>query len=68
MGVIFKGYFVLIFIINQSLTFGIFPNSLKISKVNPVFKNENNNIITIYRPISVSSVISKIFETVIVNN
>ena len=52
-------------IINQSLTSGIFPNSLKIAKVTPIFKKGNNNLITNYRPISVLPVISKIFETVI---
>ena len=52
-------------IINQSLTSGIFPNSLKIAKVTPIFKKGNNKLITNYRPISVLPVISKIFETVI---
>ena len=52
-------------IINQSFTSGIFPNSLKIAKVTPIFKKGNNNLITNYRPISVLPVISKIFETVI---
>ena len=52
-------------IINQSLTSGIFPNSLKIAKVTPIFKKGNNNLITNYRPISVLPVIYKIFETVI---
>ena len=52
-------------IINQLLTSGIFPNSLKIAKVTPIFKKENNKLITNYRPISVLPVISKIFETVI---
>ena len=52
-------------IINQSLTSGIFPNSLKIAKVTPIFKKENNKLITNYRPISVLPVISKIFETII---
>ena len=52
-------------IINQSLTSGIFPNSLKIAKVTTIFKKGNNNLITNYRPISVLPVISKIFETVI---
>ena len=46
-------------------TTGIFPNSLKIAKVTPIFKKENNKLITNYRPISVLPVISKIFETVI---
>ena len=52
-------------IINQSLTSGIFPNSLKIAKVIPIFKKENSKLITNYRPISVLPVISKIFEYVI---
>ena len=52
-------------IINQLLTSGIFPNSLKVAKVTPIFKKENNKLITNYRPISVLPVISKIFETVI---
>ena len=52
-------------IINQSLTSRIFPNSLKIAKVTPIFRKENNKLITNYRPISVLPVISKIFETVI---
>ena len=52
-------------IINQSLTSGIFPNSLKIAKVTPIFKKANNKLITNYRPISVLPVISKIFEIVI---
>ena len=52
-------------IINQSLTSGIFPNSLKIAKVTPIFKKENSKLITNYRPISVLPVISKIFKSVI---
>ena len=52
-------------IINRSLTSGIFPNSLKIAKVTPIFKKENNKLITNYRPISVLPVLSKLFETVI---
>ena len=49
-------------IINQSLTSGIFPKSIKIAKVTPTFKKKNNKLITNYtsRP-----VISQIFETVI---
>ena len=53
-------------VINQSLTSGIFPSSLKIAKVTPIFKKENNKLITnyMYRLISVIPVISKIFEIV----
>ena len=52
-------------IINQSLTTGIFPNELKISKVKPLFKNGNTSDICNYRPISLLPSISKIFEYVI---
>ena len=34
-------------------------------KSHPIFKKENNKLITNYRPISLLPVISKIFETVI---
>ena len=50
---------------NQSLTSGIFPNSLKIAKVTPIFKKENSKLIANYRPISVLPVIAKIFQSVI---
>ena len=37
----------------QSLTCGIFPNSLEIAKVAPIIKKENSKLITNYRSISV---------------
>ena len=46
-------------IINQLLTSRIFPNSLKIAKVTPIFKKENSKLITNYRPISVLLVLLK---------
>ena len=52
-------------IINQSLTSGVFPNSLKVAKITSIFKKENIKLITNYRPISALSMISKIFEIVI---
>ena len=51
--------------VNQSLTTGIFPQKLKIAKVSPLFKNSDATIIDNYRPISLLTVISKIFEKVI---
>ena len=53
------------FIINQTLTTGIFPDKLKIAKVVPIFKKDSNKEFQNYRPISVLPVISKIFESVI---
>ena len=51
-------------IINQSFDTGIFPNVLKLAKVLPIFKKDDNQIFTNYRPISLLPVISKIFEKV----
>lgn len=52
----------LVHIINTSFTTGIFPNELKVANVIPLFKSGSNSIFTNYRPISLLSTISKIFE------
>ena len=49
-------------IINLSFEKGIFPNMCKIAQVIPVFKKGDSSICTNYRPISLLSVFSKIFE------
>jgi hypothetical protein len=51
-------------IINQSFITGIFPSKLKIARILPLFKKENEQLLTNYRPISLLPVISKIFERV----
>ena len=51
-------------ILNQSLVTGIFPNKLKIAKVVPLFKKDDNLIMDNYRPVSLLTSISKIFEKV----
>ena len=43
-------------------TTGIVPNQLKIAKVIPVFKNGDSNYVNNYRPISILTRLSKIFE------
>ena len=48
--------------INQSFTEGKFPDLLKIAKVCPVFKKGDTNLRENYRPISLLSNISKLFE------
>ena len=49
-------------IINQSLCSGIFPSKLKLAKVIPLYKKEDQRVFGNYRPISLLSSISKIFE------
>ena len=51
-------------IINQSLCSGIFPSKLKLAKVIPLNKKEDQRVFGNYRPISLLSSISKIFEKV----
>ena len=55
---------------NQSLQSGIFPDKLKIANVVPIFKACKDNIesyVRNYRPISLLSCFSKIFERVVYN-
>lgn len=51
-------------IVNESLLSGIFPDKLKLAEVTPVFKKGSTQDKDNYRPISVLSVFSKIFEKV----
>ena len=47
------------------ITTGIFPDSLKIAKIIPIFKKGDTEIIENYRPISILPAISKIFENIL---
>ena len=51
-------------LVNSSINKGIFPDELKIAKVIPIFKSGNKESIENYRPISILSVFTKVFEKV----
>lgn len=51
-------------LINLSMTEGVFPDELKIAKVVPIYKNNDTSIINNYRPVSILSVFSKVFEKI----
>ena len=56
---------ILTFIINQSLCTGIFPTTLKIAKISPIFKKGDPHFTDNYRPISLLPIMSKVFEKVV---
>ena len=49
-------------LLNDSLTTGVFPDSLKLARITPVFKKGNNSLPSNYRPIASLPILSKIFE------
>lgn len=52
-------------IFNTSLNTGIFPKKWKEARIVPVFKNDSPNLIENYRPISIISTMSKVFESLV---
>ena len=52
----------------MSLVEVIFPSELKLAKVVPIFKSGESDKVPNYRPISVLSFLSKIFEKIMYNN
>jgi hypothetical protein len=52
---------------NKSLSLGVFPMRLKYSQINPIFKKGDKTDVANYRPISLLTSFSKIFEKVIYN-
>ncbi|XP_047120282.1 uncharacterized protein LOC124803146 [Schistocerca piceifrons] len=51
--------------LNAAIEEGIFPDSLKVSKVKPIFKKGNRDELGNYRPISLISTFTKIYEMII---
>ena len=52
-------------ILNLSISKGVYPDSLKIARVSPIFKKGVKSDPSNYRPISVLSLINKVFEKVL---
>ena len=52
---------------NKSLALGIFPSSMKLANITPVFKKDDRTDKSNYRPISILPNLSKIFEKCIYN-
>ena len=55
-------------ITNNSIQEGVFPSELKLARVVPLFKSGDSNKITNFRPLSVLTFSSKIFERVMYNH
>lgn len=49
-------------LLNLSINQNIYPSALKISKTIPIFKKGDKNKVSNYRPISITPLISKVFE------
>ena len=55
----------LAYLCNLSFSTGVFPDSLKIAKVIPIFKTDDPSNFSNYRPISILSCLSKILEKLV---
>ena len=58
----------LTYLINKTIIQGHFPEELKLARVIPIYKGENDQLIQNYRPISVLPFFPKIFENIIFNH
>ena len=54
-------------IVNQSVCMGIFPSKLKHAKIIPIYKDSNEDDPSNYRPLSLRSIFSRLFEKVMYN-
>ena len=58
---------ILFHVFKVSIEQGIFPDSLIIAKVTPIFKSGDKDNVSNYRPVSILPVISKVLETIMYN-
>ena len=56
---------ILTYLVNLSVTNGIFPDCLKMSRVVPLFKGGDSALMSNYRPISILNIFSKILERLV---
>ena len=54
----------LVYLCNLSLVEGVFPDTLKVANVKPLFKSGDAMLFNNYRPVSLLCVISKVFEKI----
>ena len=54
----------LVFILNMSMSQGLFPAELKIANVLPLYKTDDCMVFNNYRPVSILCMLSKVFEKV----
>ena len=57
----------LTYLINRSILQGQFPKQLKLAKVLPIFKSEDEQLVQNYRPISILPFFSKKIEKIVSN-
>ena len=50
---------------NECMKNGTFPNDLKIGRISPIYKKDNEELLENYRPVSTLAVFGKIFEKII---
>ena len=50
---------------NQCIDTGTFPDELKIGKISPIYKKDNEELLENYRPVSRLAIFGKIFEKII---
>ena len=55
----------LMLIINKNMNNGNFPDELKIGRISPIYKKDNEELIENYRPVSTIPIFGKIFEKVL---
>ena len=60
-------YTPLFHICNISIKYGCFPDKMKIAKVKPLFKANEKELVSNYRPISILPVLSKLLERIMYN-